>query len=223
MKRPWLMAAWPLLLSVYLSATLTAVADSTKNKNNDARLKVSIRKDTMLGVPSCQHTFSQIELLNMVRQPFKMMTRIVLAQSVVCWMLRLLSRSRFHRCDWRNVTHSWRESLCLISFSLAFLAFHRSNHHLLYSNDSRGDCLGSTKIIADIIALITSTERTGVWEIMEWLRYPATTPRFEITFEESLVGARSSGYRAGDISPAISQRRRWRGKRWRRQQQCGRK
>ena len=61
------MAAWPLLLLFYSSATLTAVVDSNKNKNNDARLKVSIRKDTMLGVPSCQHTFSQIELLNMVR------------------------------------------------------------------------------------------------------------------------------------------------------------
>ena len=67
MKRPWLMAAWPLLLLFYSSSTLTAVVDSNKNKNNDARLKVSIRKDTMLGVPSCQHTFSQIELLNMVR------------------------------------------------------------------------------------------------------------------------------------------------------------
>ena len=68
MKRPWLMAAWPLLLLLYISATLTTVVDSNKNKNNDARLKVSIRKDTMLGVPSCQHTFSQIELLNMVRE-----------------------------------------------------------------------------------------------------------------------------------------------------------
>jgi hypothetical protein len=71
MKRPWLMAAWPLLLLFYSSATLTAVVNSNKSKNNDARLKVSIRKDTMLGVPSCQHTFSQIELLNMVRSaPF---------------------------------------------------------------------------------------------------------------------------------------------------------
>lgn len=71
MKRPWLMAAWPLLWILYSSAILTAVVDSNKSKNNDARLKVSIRKDTMLGVPSCQHTFSQIELLNMVRQSLK--------------------------------------------------------------------------------------------------------------------------------------------------------
>jgi hypothetical protein len=35
--------------------------------NDDVRLRVSIRKDTMVGVPSCQHTFSQIELLNLVR------------------------------------------------------------------------------------------------------------------------------------------------------------
>jgi len=56
MRRLWLMTAWPLLL---------AVVDSSNNKNNDARLKVSIRKDTMVRVPSCQHTFSQIELLNL--------------------------------------------------------------------------------------------------------------------------------------------------------------
>ena len=67
MRRPWLMAAWPLLLLLYCSCTLTTVANGSKNKNNDARLKVSIRKDTMVGVPSCQHTFSQIELLNLVR------------------------------------------------------------------------------------------------------------------------------------------------------------
>jgi len=66
MKRPWLMAVWPLLWLFYSSSTLTKVANCSKNKNNDARLKVSIRKDTMLGVPSCQHTFSQIELLNLV-------------------------------------------------------------------------------------------------------------------------------------------------------------
>eukprot|EP00536_Pseudo-nitzschia_multiseries_P002791 jgi/Psemu1/283966/fgenesh1_pg.39_\ len=65
MKRPWLMAAWPLLWLFYSSSILTKVANCSKNKNNDARLKVSIRKDTMLGVPSCQHTFSQIELLNL--------------------------------------------------------------------------------------------------------------------------------------------------------------
>ena len=34
--------------------------------NDDAHLKVSIRRDTLNEVPSCQHTFSQIELLNSV-------------------------------------------------------------------------------------------------------------------------------------------------------------
>ena len=43
-----------------------AVVAKDNYDNDDVRLRVSIRKDTLVGVPSCQHTFSQIELLNLV-------------------------------------------------------------------------------------------------------------------------------------------------------------
>lgn len=68
-RRPALLA-WPLIFC-YLCFVFTVVAKqdsiSSSDDNNDSvRLRVSIRKNTLKGVPSCQHTFSQIELLNLV-------------------------------------------------------------------------------------------------------------------------------------------------------------
>ena len=62
MRRPALIA-WPLLF--YFFFLLNVVANDS-NDYNDVRLEVTIRKDTLKGVPSCQHTFSQVELLNLV-------------------------------------------------------------------------------------------------------------------------------------------------------------
>jgi hypothetical protein len=62
MRLPALIA-WPLIC--YFCFVLTVVAKDS-NDNDTVRLRVSIRKDTLKGVPSCQHTFSQVELLNLV-------------------------------------------------------------------------------------------------------------------------------------------------------------
>lgn len=43
-----------------------AVVAKESNDSDSVRLRVSIRKDVLKGVPSCQHTFSQVELLNLV-------------------------------------------------------------------------------------------------------------------------------------------------------------
>ena len=53
------------IICYYLLIVLVVANDS--NDNDNVRLRVSIRKDTLSKVPSCQHTFSQIELLNLVR------------------------------------------------------------------------------------------------------------------------------------------------------------
>ena len=45
---------------------LVLVVAQDIGENDDVRLRVSIRKDTLKRVPSCQHTFSQVELLNLV-------------------------------------------------------------------------------------------------------------------------------------------------------------
>ena len=66
MRRPPGLIAWPLI--AYLCFFFCVVAkESTENDN--VRLRVSIRKDTLKGVQSIQHTFSQIELLNLVSLP----------------------------------------------------------------------------------------------------------------------------------------------------------
>ena len=72
MKRSRL-RAWPLLVVCYLGLALTVLASSSSSES-DVRLKVSIRKD-LLGVPSCQHTFSQIELLNLVSVVFELFSQ----------------------------------------------------------------------------------------------------------------------------------------------------
>jgi hypothetical protein len=64
MRRPAIIA-W--LLICYFCFVLTVVAKDSSD-NDNVRLRVSIRKDTLKGVPSCQHTFSQVELLNLVSQ-----------------------------------------------------------------------------------------------------------------------------------------------------------
>ena len=67
-----MLLAWPLIVC-YLCFVFTVVAkqdssisNDNNNDNDSVRLRVSIRKNTLKGVPSCQHTFSQIELLNLV-------------------------------------------------------------------------------------------------------------------------------------------------------------
>jgi hypothetical protein len=69
--------------------------------------------------------------------------------------------SQFEGTSW----FGWRWQISLHNI---FTAFHRSYHDLLYPNDTRGDRLDATRIIANIIAVITSLERTRVWKIMEW-------------------------------------------------------
>lgn len=63
MRRPALILGS--IICYYLLIVLVVANDS--NDNDNVRLRVSIRKDTLSKVPSCQHTFSQIELLNLVR------------------------------------------------------------------------------------------------------------------------------------------------------------
>lgn len=77
MRRPWLLAvAWPLLMLWNLvcpillttsSVVGVVVANKETYDNNEARLRVTVMTDAMVRVPSCQHKFSQIELLNLVR------------------------------------------------------------------------------------------------------------------------------------------------------------
>jgi hypothetical protein len=63
MKR-FRLLAWPLVLC-YFGLALTVLAKDS-SESDEVRLRVSIRKDTLKGVSSCHHTFSQIELLNLV-------------------------------------------------------------------------------------------------------------------------------------------------------------
>jgi hypothetical protein len=63
MRRPALILGS--IICYYLLIVLVVAKDS--NDNDNVRLRVSIRKDTLSKVPSCQHTFSQVELLNLVR------------------------------------------------------------------------------------------------------------------------------------------------------------
>jgi hypothetical protein len=63
MRRPALILGS--IVCYYLLIVLVVAKDSSDNDN--VRLRVSIRKDTLSKVPSCQHTFSQVELLNLVR------------------------------------------------------------------------------------------------------------------------------------------------------------
>jgi len=57
------------------SPTIThAVVESVENPNVQVRL--SLRRDTLDRVPSCQHTFSQVEVTNLVR----------LEKMVWCWI-----------------------------------------------------------------------------------------------------------------------------------------
>ena len=64
MKRPALFV-WSFVFYNLLYVLATA-KDSSDNDN--VRLKVSILKDSLTGVASCQHTFSQVELLNLVSE-----------------------------------------------------------------------------------------------------------------------------------------------------------
>ena len=52
--------------SICFCLLLVLVVAKDIGGNDDEHLKVSIRRDTLNEVPSCQHTFSQIELLNSV-------------------------------------------------------------------------------------------------------------------------------------------------------------
>jgi hypothetical protein len=45
---------------------LVLVVAKDIGENDDVRLKVSIRRDNLKRVSSCQHTFSQVELHNLV-------------------------------------------------------------------------------------------------------------------------------------------------------------
>ena len=56
--------AWPLLLG-YFGLGLTVLARDGGD-NDDVRLKVSIQKESLKKVPSSQHTFSQLEFMNLV-------------------------------------------------------------------------------------------------------------------------------------------------------------
>lgn len=65
MKR-FRLLAWPLVLCYLLGLAFTVLAKDN-SESDDVRLRVSIRKESLKGVASCQHTFSQVELLNLVR------------------------------------------------------------------------------------------------------------------------------------------------------------
>lgn len=52
--------------SICFCLLLVLVVAKAIGETDDVHLKVSIRMDTLNGAPSCQHTFSQIELLNSV-------------------------------------------------------------------------------------------------------------------------------------------------------------
>jgi hypothetical protein len=63
--------AWPVVLVLYsLLVTADVVfameENETTSSSTSAKLKVDIRKETLVGAPSCKHTFTQIELLNLV-------------------------------------------------------------------------------------------------------------------------------------------------------------
>lgn len=61
--------AWPVVLVLYsllLTAVVVVAKDDNETNDNTVKLKVDIRKETLVGAPSCQHTFTQIELLNLV-------------------------------------------------------------------------------------------------------------------------------------------------------------
>jgi hypothetical protein len=62
MRRLSLMA-WPLIF--YFCIVLAAVATES-DKGDNIRLRVAVQEDTLRGVPSCQLTFSRIELINLV-------------------------------------------------------------------------------------------------------------------------------------------------------------
>lgn len=71
MRRLMAAVAWPIILVLYTLLVLSAsavvvLAKKNSHNDNDVRLKVDIRKETLVGAPSCQHTFTQIELLNLV-------------------------------------------------------------------------------------------------------------------------------------------------------------
>jgi hypothetical protein len=55
--------AWPVALVLYSLSAVVVIANKHQDK---VKLKVDIRKETLVGAPSCQHTFTQIELLNLV-------------------------------------------------------------------------------------------------------------------------------------------------------------
>ncbi|KAG7360129.1 hypothetical protein IV203_035228 [Nitzschia inconspicua] len=63
MRRLMAAVAWPVVLLVYF-LVMSAVVVIAK-KDHKVKLKVDIRKETLVGAPSCQHTFTQIELLNL--------------------------------------------------------------------------------------------------------------------------------------------------------------
>jgi hypothetical protein len=65
MRRPALIVS---LLICYQLFLAFVVANGEEHIINDetARLRVSIRKDSLQGISSCQHSFSQLELQNLV-------------------------------------------------------------------------------------------------------------------------------------------------------------
>jgi hypothetical protein len=80
MRRPALILGS--IICYYLLIVLVVAKDSNDNDNDNVRLRVSIRKDSLSKVPSCQHTFSQVELLNLVR-PMSLATYLIFVPNLL--------------------------------------------------------------------------------------------------------------------------------------------
>lgn len=50
---------------------LAAASNGIEIINPDISLQVTTRKDSLLSAPSCQHTFTQLELVNTVRRTLR--------------------------------------------------------------------------------------------------------------------------------------------------------
>jgi hypothetical protein len=63
--------AWLVILVLY-SLPVTPIVvfaieeNDTASSRTNLKLRVDIRKETLVGAPSCKHTFTQMELLNLV-------------------------------------------------------------------------------------------------------------------------------------------------------------
>jgi hypothetical protein len=75
---------------------LVLVVAKDIGENDDVRLKVSIRRDNLKRVSSCQHTFSQVELLNLVsRIPVATLLALLFQSS---WDMRHVRRLFVVKC-----------------------------------------------------------------------------------------------------------------------------